>query len=97
MTDRHAQTSEAIRDSWDFWLTEHSPLTLPPLIGDSIEAAWASWLHQPPVSLGGMITSAIEAAAGKWLASNKDELLDRIANAVASRAPDAANDLGRGA
>jgi hypothetical protein len=32
MTGRRTQASEAIRDSWDLWLEERSPLTLPPLV-----------------------------------------------------------------
>ena len=63
MSDRHTQASEAIRGSWDFWLSQH------------------------PVSVGDIITDAVKAAAAEWLASNKDELLNRIAIEVAKRTP----------
>ena len=69
-------------------LAERShPLTLSPLIGESIEAAWGFWLTQHPVSLDNMVTGAVEAAIRKWLESNTDELLGRIAAEVARRVP----------
>jgi hypothetical protein len=43
MTDRHAQASEAIRDSWDFWLSQH-PVSLGDIITDAVKDATAKWL-----------------------------------------------------
>ena len=43
MTDRHAQASEAIRDSWDFWLSQH-PVSLGDMITDAVKAATGEWL-----------------------------------------------------
>lgn len=51
MATRHDQAAEAIKDSWDFWLNEHTPLTLPRLIGKSIEAATLTWLRENSAEL----------------------------------------------
>lgn len=53
---------------------------------EAIEAAWAFWLSQHPVSLGDIITSAVEGAARKWMEAHTEELLGRIASEAAARA-----------
>jgi hypothetical protein len=35
MTDQHAQAAEAIRESWDFWLSEH-PGTLSEIVTEAV-------------------------------------------------------------
>jgi hypothetical protein len=59
---------------------------------EAIREAWGFWLHQHPVSLGDIIDGAVKAAVAKWLASNKDELLGRIADEVAAQIPPPGDD-----
>lgn len=87
MTDRSAQASKAISDSWDFWLNEHSPLTLPRLIGEAVSGSWDAWLTLHDVSVPDRIETAVEHAVGAWLRWNTDELLSRIAARAARRRP----------
>ena len=43
MSDRHTQAAEAIRDSWDFWLSQH-PVTVGDLIEAAVRGATDAWL-----------------------------------------------------
>ena len=59
MSTRSEQASEAIRESWDFWLSEH-PASVGDMIADSVKAAFAEWLDSHAEELLGRI--AAEAA-----------------------------------
>jgi hypothetical protein len=43
VADRHAQASEAIRESWAFWLAQH-PVSLGDIITEAVKAAASEWL-----------------------------------------------------
>lgn len=43
MSNRSAQASEAIRDFWDFWLSQH-PVSLGDIITDAVKTATGDWL-----------------------------------------------------
>ena len=83
MTSREKQVPEGRRNASDFWLNDHT-LTLPPLIGESIEAAWGFWLTQHPSAWTRWSPGAAEATMRKWLESNTDKPLGRIAAEVAN-------------
>ena len=43
MSNHSAQASEAVRDSWDFWLSQH-PVSLADIITGAAKAAASEWL-----------------------------------------------------
>jgi hypothetical protein len=43
VSTRSEQASEAIRESWDLWLSEH-PASVGDMITDAVKAAVAEWL-----------------------------------------------------
>lgn len=45
MTRRIDTTAEGVRDSWDFWLSQHD-VSVPMTINDAVEAAFTSWLQK---------------------------------------------------
>jgi hypothetical protein len=41
---RQNATFEGVRDSWDFWLSQH-PVTLSDIVEDAIKTAVSKWLN----------------------------------------------------
>lgn len=58
MSTRSEQASEAIRESWDFWLSEH-PSSIGDMITDSAKAAFAEWLESHTDELLGRIAAEV--------------------------------------
>ncbi len=44
MTDRHTQSTEAIQNAWDFWLSQHD-VSVPDRIEAAVRDATAAWLR----------------------------------------------------
>ncbi|SRR5258706_6576100 len=86
MSARHDQAAEAIKDSWDFWLSQRD-VTVPETIERAVESAVGQllYLHVPVT-----IDSAVEAAVGRWLDAHADDgLVDKLAAAIVSTATSA--------
>jgi len=49
--------AKAITESFDYWLAEHSPITVPTLMEDAIRNAFAEWLEKHSAEIIAAIAS----------------------------------------
>lgn len=66
-------TSEAVREAWDFWLSQHD-VSVPEVIKDAVKDSWDFWLSQHDYSVPATIKEAVNEAVTRWLDRHGDDV-----------------------